>query len=91
MTETADTEHFTGCHPEDAEAPEPPEGYKRQETEDCWHCGTPTRRGCNCADCWEGSDYVPPSAVYHCRTCGRWWAWMTPVITKITFGEASGD
>ena len=79
--------HFPGCHPEDAEdLREVPKGYKPQETEDCWHCGTPASRGCNCADCWEGADYVPPSAVYHCPVCGRWWAWMTPVITEITFG-----
>jgi hypothetical protein len=85
------TVHFPGCHPEDAEDQrEVPEGYEPQETEACWHCVTTTTRGCNCADCWEGVDYVPPSAVYHCPTCRRWWAWMWPVITEITFGETPG-
>jgi len=80
-------DHFPGCHPEDAEAPrETPGGYTPQETASCWHCGTATARGCNCADCWDGADYVPPSAVYHCPVCGRWWAWMTGLnITEITF------
>jgi hypothetical protein len=27
-------EHFPGCHPADSEAPEPPEGYQPQDTED---------------------------------------------------------
>ena len=67
------SEHFRRCHPQDAEAPEPPEGNQPQDTEDCWHCGTPTPRGCNRPDCREGADYVPPAASYHCRTCGRWW------------------
>jgi hypothetical protein len=36
---------------------------------------------------WENAGYVPPSAAYHCKTCGRWWAWMTGLnITEITFG-----
>jgi len=80
--------HFPCCHPEDAEAPrETPGGYTPPETESCWHCGTTTARGCNCADCWDGADYVPPSAVYHCPVCRRWWAWMTGLnITEITFG-----
>jgi hypothetical protein len=85
-------EHFRGCHPEDAEDQrEVPDGYQPQETEDCWHCGTPTGRGdCGCSECWDGADYVPPSAVYHCPTCGRWWAWMTGLnITTITFGAES--
>lgn len=80
-------QHFPGCHPEDAQAPDAPRGYQPQETEDCWHCGTPTPRGCNCWDCQEGSDYIPTAASYHCKTCGRWWAWMTGLnITEITFG-----
>jgi hypothetical protein len=80
-------EHFPGCHPEHANADrQSAGGHQPQETEACWHCGTPTTRGCSCADCWEGADYVPPSAVYHCPTCGRWWAWMTPVITELKFG-----
>jgi hypothetical protein len=79
-------QHFPGCHPEDAQGDQP-ESHVPQETEPCWHCGTPTPLGCNCRECWEGSDYVPPSAVYHCPTCGRWWAWMTGLnITQITFG-----
>jgi hypothetical protein len=89
----SDRLHFPGCHPEDAEdTREVPAGYQPQETEDCWHCGTPVMRGCDCADCWEGADYVPPTAVYHCPACGRWWAWMTPVIMQITFGAGTaGD
>jgi len=84
------TGHFPGCHPEDAEdRREVPAGYRPQDTETCWHCGTPTPRGCNCADCRDGADYVPPSAVYHCPACRRWWAWMTPVITEITFGAVA--
>jgi hypothetical protein len=91
-------EHFPGCHPEDARAPDSPPlgrgvpGYQPQETEACWHCGTPTSHGCGCSECWENADYVPPSAAYHCRTCGRWWAWMTGLnITTITFGEEAGQ
>lgn len=80
-------EHFPGCHPEHANADRQPAGTPPAETENCWHCGTPTTRGCNCVDCWEGADYVPPGAVYHCLLCKRWWAYMTPRITKITFGE----
>lgn len=81
------TEHFKGCHPDDDRAPETP-GHEPQQTEPCWHCGTPTERGvCGCYECWDGADYVPPSAVHHCSTCGRWWAYMTGInITKITFG-----
>jgi hypothetical protein len=85
-------EHFPGCHPEDAHAPEPAETPVSQiaDTEDCWHCGTPTRRGCNCADCLDAEVYMPPSAIYHCETCERWWAYMTGLnITTITFGEDS--
>lgn len=79
-------EHFPGCHPEDAQGEQVP-GHQPQDTEPCWHCGTPTTRGCICWDCQEGSDYVPMSASYHCKTCGRWWAWMTGLnITEITFG-----
>jgi hypothetical protein len=81
------TRHFPGCHPEDAQGKQEA-GHQPQETENCWHCGTPTPRGCNCAECWDGADYIPPSASYHCKTCGRWWAWMTGInITEITFGE----
>ena len=85
--------HFPGCHPEDAEDPR---GDKpREEIEDaepCWHCGTLTARGdCGCADCWDGADYIPPSAVYHCPACKRWWAYMTGInVTEITF-EPKGD
>lgn len=87
-------EHFPGCHPEHAEDRREASVASLAETEPCWHCGTPTRRGyCGCSDCWEGSDYIPVSAVYHCPTCKRWWAWMTGVnITTITFGkEATPD
>jgi hypothetical protein len=81
--------HFPGCHPEHDRAPsETPAGYQQQATENCWHCGTPTTRGtCNCADCWEGADDIPLSAVYHCPVCKRWWALMTMNITEITFGD----
>jgi hypothetical protein len=81
-------EHFPGCHPEHEEGTSPGHGYQPAETEECWHCGTPTPRGCNCSECWENSDYIPPTAAYHCKTCGRWWAWMTGLnVTTITFGE----
>jgi hypothetical protein len=77
-------EHFPGCHPEDAEDRQKKPLGELGGVEDCWHCGTPTSRGCNCADCWDGADYVPPSAIYHCPTCKRWWAWMTGLnITTI--------
>ena len=84
-TETA---HFPGCHPEDAEdtrqTPSP-----IPDTENCWHCATPTSRGtCGCAECWDG--YVPASSVYHCPTCKRWWAYMIPRITEITFNDREG-
>jgi hypothetical protein len=82
---TANGEHFLGCHPEDGEAPDNPEGYQPQATEPCWHCGTPTPRGCNCDDCWADADDKPPSAIHHCTTCGRWWAHMYLNITKLTF------
>jgi hypothetical protein len=77
-------EHFEGCHPEDDHSPETPEGYIPQLTEECWHCGTSTERGtCFCWDC-AGNGYIPPSAIHHCRTCGRWWAYMTGLnITEI--------
>jgi hypothetical protein len=81
--------HFPGCHPGDAEdTREVPDGYQPAEVEPCWHCGTPTPHGCGCADCvyGDGAKYIPPSAIYHCQTCGRWWAWMTGLnITTITF------
>lgn len=85
--------HFPGCHPEDAEDPrgDKPAG-EIGSTEDCWHCGTPTTRGCDCADCWDASDYVPPTAIYHCPVCKRWWAYMTGLnLTTITFGAESTD
>ncbi len=93
MTGSGPDEHFPGCHPEDAEDPrETPEGYQPQDTENCWHCGTPVTRGeCLCIDC-QYDDYIPPGAIYHCPACKRWWAWMTGLnITQITFGaeEAS--
>jgi hypothetical protein len=79
-------EHFPGCHPEDAEDPRESPGTPA-ETEDCWHCGTPTPHGCDCADCWKDADVISPTAIYHCPTCGRWWAYMTGLnITTITFG-----
>ena len=87
IADAGDAGHFPGCHPEDAEGRrELPEGGQIEDTEACWHCGTLTERGaCRCFECFD-SDYIPPSAVYHCRTCGRWWAWMTGLnITEITF------
>ena len=90
MTDTAPADHFPGCHPEHAESSRT--RGEPQETEACWHCGAPTPRGCWCPDCHDGADYVPPSAVYHCPLCGRWWAWMTGLnITTITFGEEPSD
>lgn len=80
-------EHFIGCHPRDGKAPATPEGYEPRETEACWHCGTPTSRGCGCGDCEDAADVMPPTAVYHCRRCGRWWSYMRLNVTKITFGE----
>lgn len=90
---TGQPEHFLGCHPEHEQAPqEAGEGPKGQDVENCWHCGTSTSRGCHCPECLDGVDYVPPSAVYHCPTCGRWWAWMTGLnITEITFGAPKED
>jgi hypothetical protein len=80
-------EHFPGCHPEHAEGRREAPIGEIQDTGDCWHCGTPTSRGCNCLECYDNAGYVPPTAVYHCKTCGRWWAWMTGLnITTITFG-----
>ena len=80
-------EHFEGCHPEHSEGDGNPPGYEPQETEPCWHCGTPTTRGaCNCSDEYEYADYIPPGAAYHCPKCRRWWAHMKLNVTKITFG-----
>lgn len=77
--------HFIGCHPEDEHSPEQPPGYEPQDTEDCWHCKTPTSRGCGCYDC-ETNGVIPASCIHHCSTCGRWWAYMTGLnITTITF------
>lgn len=79
-------EHFKGCHPEDEHDPtKTRQGYVPQETEPCWHCGTPTVRGCDCYECWEYADDVPPESTYHCPTCRRWWAYMIPRITTIVF------
>lgn len=83
-------EHFPGCHPEHDQGDQPmPEGLKPGDADKCWHCETLTPQGCDCADCWEGADDIPPSAIFHCRTCKRWWAYMIPRITKITFGAAA--
>ena len=80
--------HFPGCHPEhDADPRETPAG-EIQQIEPCWHCSTPTERGaCRCPDCLDES-YIPQTAMYHCPTCRRWWAWMTGLnVTTITFGD----
>jgi len=79
-------EHFIDCHPEDEEAPATPEGYEPAETEKCWHCAAPTKKGCNCADCWESD--IPPSGIYHCAVCGRYWAYMQLNVTTITLKGA---
>lgn len=78
-------EHFKGCHPEDGKAPKVP-GREPTETEGCWHCQTPTSRGCRCGECWDGEDGIAPSAIYHCALCGRWWAYMELNITEIRVG-----
>jgi hypothetical protein len=80
--------HFPGCHPEDArDDREADPATVGQPVENCWHCGTPTPRGCTCDDCRDAADYIPPSAIYDCPLCRRWWAWMTGLnITTITFG-----
>jgi hypothetical protein len=77
--------HFVGCHPDDSTATDPPADYLPQEQELCWHCAQVTRRGCSCIDCWENMDTIPLACVYHCMTCGRWWAWMTLRVTELTF------
>ena len=81
--------HFPDCHPEDSEDPRPSKPADQiQDVEPCWHCGTPTERG-SCR-CWDGpcdDEYIPQSAIYHCKTCGRWWAYMTGLnIITIEFG-----
>lgn len=92
MSQTDDL-HFKGCHPEDEHSPHEVKGYEHREVEACWHCQTSTTRGCNCYECWDNADDVPPDVVFHCPTCGRWWAYMWPRITTITFngtGENHG-
>lgn len=86
-TASVTEDHFAGCHPEHAEAGDPPEGYRSQDIEDCWHCGTPTTRGCNCESCLDFTDGVP-NVVYHCPTCRRWWAQMCLRVAEIKFGPA---
>jgi hypothetical protein len=84
---TAGPKHFPGCHPEDARSDDEADtATAGQLVQACWHCGTLTPRGCSCLECQDGADYVPTSAVYHCPACKRWWAWMLPRITTITFG-----
>jgi len=85
----SETEHFPGCHPEDDEdTRDQPDGYQPQDTEDCWHCGTPTPRGCRCWDCLDVDD--TGRGMYHCPVCRRWWGYMTLRVTKITFGDEDG-
>lgn len=81
----SELEHFKGCHPEDARAAEAPEGYQPSETEQCWHCGTPTRRGCSCRECLDSDDDVPADMIYHCPVCGRWWSYMWLRIIEMVF------
>ena len=82
------TEHFPGCHPEDDKDPRGDKPSEEIENpEPCWHCGTSTPRGCHCWDCEDAGVYMDPEAIYHCSTCGRFWAYMTGLnITTITFG-----
>lgn len=81
-------EHFKGCHPEDKVAPaEAPEGYRPTETEDCWHCKTPTKRGCYCSDCLDSDEDVPADMIYHCPLCGRWWAYMYIRMIEMILGR----
>ena len=82
--------HFPGCHPEDSEAPLPVEGALPQDSEPCWHCATDTPRGCICALCWESADEVPPTCMYHCMVCNRYWAWLTLRITTFTIPPQKG-
>lgn len=83
-TQKVSETHFPRCHPEHNEAGDPPEGYQPQETENCWHCETPTTRGCNCDWCLDFTDGVP-NVVYHCPTCRRYWAQMRLRVTDIKF------
>jgi hypothetical protein len=79
-------QHFEGCHPEDERSADTPDGHVPQDTEQCWHCGTSTDQGCYCLECAQQSHYIPAGAVYHCKRCGRWWAYMTGInVTTITF------
>jgi hypothetical protein len=79
-------EHFPGCHPEDARVRrELPDEWQPGDTEGCWHCGTATPRGCDCDDCGDGAFYQPPTAVYHCPVCRRWWVYLWPLAMAITF------
>jgi len=81
----SDLAHYIDCHPEDDHGPDAPEGYEPQYTEQCWHCATSTDMGCYCLDCVDNAHLIPPGNVYHCRRCGRWWAYMTGLnITTIT-------
>jgi hypothetical protein len=79
-------EHHKNCHPEHEHAHETTEGHTPQDIEPCWHCGTPTDQGCYCLECADNADYIAPGAVYHCKLCNRWWAYMTGLnVTTITF------
>lgn len=79
-------DHFKGCHPADDHAPEDPAGHVPQDIEPCWHCGTQTDMGCYCLGCADQADIIPPGAVYHCKMCDRWWAYMAGInVTTITF------
>jgi predicted amidophosphoribosyltransferase len=84
---TAGNGHFLHCHPEDSKAPPAPEGYQPSKTENCWHCGTPVKRGCHCPVCLDAADDIPPEVTYHCPVCGRWWAYMTLRIMELIFGK----
>lgn len=73
------TDHFLGCHQEDDKAPDHPDGHIAQDTEQCWHCHTPTDMGCYCLGCFADAQYIQPGSVYHCKLCGRWWAYVSGI------------
>lgn len=78
-------EHSWGCHPEDTVAPADAPIYA-PEPEPCWHCATTTTLGCRCERCRDTTDTVGP--VYHCTTCGRWWAYFDVVHIDLGVGSA---
>jgi hypothetical protein len=79
-------QHFPGCHQGDDQPSDKPAGYVPQDTEQCWHCGTATDRGCYCLMCAARAAKFLPGDVYHCPRCDRWWNYVGPVsVAAITF------